>query len=205
MKNDYGFSLSYSPWLSHIVGDMSLTYLSGYYKINKEQTVAFSMNYFDLGNVQFTDENGSITQDFVPREYVFAGSYGRILAENMSVGVTLKYIYSNLTGNYFAGTLDDAQPGVSLAADLGWYWNNDIGQNSNLALGTSITNIGNKVTYTDDNQKEFIPTNLRLGSAYKFELDPHNTITLALDFNKLMVPTPPVYAVDENGAIIYEE
>lgn len=199
IKKDYGFSLSYSPWLSHIVGDMSLTYLSGYYKINKQQAVAFSMNYFDLGNIQFTDENGSITQDFVPREYAFAASYARVLSENMSIGVTLKYIYSNLTGNYFAGTLDDSQPGVALAGDLGWYWNKDIGQNSNLATGVSITNIGNKVTYTDDNQKEFIPINLRFGSAYEFGLDPHNTITLALDFNKLMVPTPPVYGVEEDG------
>jgi hypothetical protein len=205
IKNDYGFSLSYTPWLSKIVNDMSLTYLSGYYKINKEQTVGLSMNYFDLGDITFTDDNGNEIQDFNPREFAISGSYARLLAENMSIGVSLRYIHSNLTGNVFQGSgTQDTQPGVSIAADIGWYWNKDIGQNSNLALGTTITNIGNKITYSDDNQKEFIPTNLRLGSAYEFGLDPHNTITLALDFNKLMVPTPPIYAVDENGAIIYE-
>jgi len=205
IKNDYGFSLSYTPWLSKIVNDMSLTYLSGYYKINKEQTVGLSMNYFDLGDITFTDDNGNEIQNFNPREFAIAGSYARLLAENMSIGVSLRYIYSNLTGNVFSGGTNDTQPGVSIAADIGWYWKKDIGQNSDLSLGATITNIGNKITYSNDNQKEFIPTNLRLGSAYKLGLDPHNTLTFALDFNKLMVPTPPVYATDEDGAYIRDQ
>ena len=158
------------------------------------------MTYFDLGQIQFTDWDGNDLQDFRPREFSLAGSYSRLLADNMSIGVTLKYIHSNLTGNVFAST-NDSQAGVSVAADLGWFWFKDItvfGKNSNIALGATITNIGSKITYSNDNQKEFIPTNLRLGTAWRIDVDPYNSFTLAMDFNKLMVPTPPVYEYDEN-------
>lgn len=204
IQNDMGFSLSYTPWLGKIINDMSLTYLSGYYKINREQSVAFSMNYFDMGDIQFTDELGNDLQNFNPREFAFAGSYSRLLSENMSIGVTLKYVLSNLTGNVFSAS-NDAQPGQSLAADIGWYWKKGIGQRSNLATGATITNIGNKITYTNDEQRDFIPTTLRLGTAYNLGLDPYNSITFAFDFNKLMVPTPPVYLTDENGNAVFDQ
>ncbi len=204
IKNDMGFSLSYTPWLAKIINDMSLTYLSGYYKINKEQSVAFSMNYFNLGDIQFTDDFGQDLQQFNPREFAFAGSYSRLLSDDMSVGITLKYVRSNLTGNVLSST-QDAQPGQSLAADIGWYWNKDMGQLSNLALGATITDIGNKITYSNDEQKDFIPTTLRFGGAYNMGLDPNNSITLALDFSKLMVPTPPIYLKDENGNYIKDQ
>ena len=204
IENDIGFSLSYTPWLGKIIDDMSLSYLTGYYKINKEQAVGLSLSYFDLGDIQFTDEYGEALQNFNPREFSFSGSYSRLLSENMSLGVTLKYIRSNLTGNVFSST-NDGQAGVSIAADIGWYWNKDIGQKSNLALGATITDIGNKITYSNDEQKEFIPTALRIGSAYTLNLDPYNSLTFALDFSKLMVPTPPVYVVDDNGRIVYDQ
>ncbi len=204
IENDIGFSLSYTPWLGKMIDDMSLSYLSGYYKINKEQAVAISLSYFDLGDIQFTDEFGEYLQNFNPREFSFSGSYSRLLSENMSLGITLKYIRSNLTGNVFSSTTD-SQAGQSLAADIGWYWAKDIGKNSNLALGATITDIGNKITYSNDDQKEFIPTALRIGSAYTLNLDPYNSLTFALDFSKLMVPTPPVYLVDENGKLVLDQ
>jgi len=204
IQNDIGFSLSYTPWLAKIINDMSLSYLSGYYKINREQSVGLSLSYFDLGDIQFTDERGEYLQNFNPREFSIAGSYSRLLSDDMSLGVTLKFIKSNLTGNVFSST-NDAQPGVSIAADIGWYWNKDLSQKSNLALGASISDIGNKITYSNDEQKEFIPTNLRFGGAYTYGLDPYNSLTIALDFSKLMVPTPPVYVVDDNGRVIYDQ
>ncbi len=205
IKNDVGFSLSYTPWLSKIINDMSLSYLSGYYKINREQTVGLTLNYFNLGDIQFTDWQGVEQQNFRPREFSLAGSYSRMLTENMSVGVTLKYIYSNLSGNFTSGTgSEDSQPGVSIAGDLGWYWNKDISlfrKNGNLALGATITNIGSKITYTSEEEKEFIPTNLRFGTAIKTEFDPYNSLTFLLDFNKLLVPSPPIYELNEDGTI----
>lgn len=204
IKNDYGFSLSYAPWLGKIVDDMSLSYLTGYYKINKEQAVAMSLCYFNLGDIQFTDATGEPIQNFNPREFSISGSYSRILSESMSLGLTLKYIKSNLTGNVFAGA-NDAAPGQTLAADLGWYWKKDLGQRSNLALGVAISDIGGKITYSNTEQENFIPTTLRVGTAYTYDLDAFNSITFALDFSKLMVPSPPIYVTDENGRIVYDQ
>jgi len=205
IKNDYGFSLSYTPWLGKIINDMSISYASGYYKLNRERTLGMSMTYFDLGNIVFTDNNGNTTGDFNPREFAIDGTYAQMLTDNMGLGVSLRFIYSNLTGNAW-NTTNDAQAGTSVAADIGWYYNKDLvfsGNNSNVALGAAITNIGNKMTYSDANNLEFIPTNLRMGAAFTSNLDPYNKLTLTVDLNKLMVPTPPIYKFDANGQIIY--
>ena len=189
-KSDIGASLSYTPWLGKIVNDMWLFYASGYYKIDRLQAVAVSMRYFNLGNITFRDDLGGIIDDHRPSEYSIDATYSRLLTEHFSIGASIRYINSNLTGSLIG---QDARPGRSVAVDLGVYYDKDLalfGRNSNLALGLDISNIGRKITYTDENNRDFIPTNLRLGTALKTELDPFNSITIAVDVNKLMVPTP---------------
>ncbi|MGK7391316.1 MAG: type IX secretion system outer membrane channel protein PorV [Candidatus Cyclobacteriaceae bacterium M2_1C_046] len=206
VEKDYGFALSYSPWLSKIIPDMSLSYLTGFYKISREQTVGVSLRYFDLGEIIFreTPDANSATP-FNPRELAAAATYSRMLTEQLSLGVTAKYIHSNLTGSFISGTTE-SQPGNSVAADIGVFYNSDLmlsGRNSHVAFGAAISNIGSKLTYASDDDKDFIPTNLRIGTAFTTFLDPYNKITFALDFNKLMVPTPPIY--DQQGNIIAGE
>lgn len=204
MENDYGFSLSYTPWLGNIINDMSISYASGYYKINRERAVAMSLRYFDLGEITFTDILGSNIGQFNPRELAIDATYAQMLSETMSLGVSIRYINSNLTGNAWNST-NNAQAGNSIAADIAWYYKKDIllsGNNSNIAVGVAITNIGAKMTYSDDNNKEFIPTNFRTGVNFTTSLDPHNHLSFIFDFNKLMVPTPPVYEIDEDGSIV---
>jgi hypothetical protein len=187
-----GGSLSYTPWLGKIINDMKIIYLSGFYKINREQTVAASMKYFDLGDVQFNqgpDPNDQLGR-YNPREFAFDVTYSRLLTEHMSIGGTLRYIHSNLTG-YLQTNAFDARPGNSVAVDFGFYYKKPIvWKNSDLAFGATITNLGGKISYSDSNNKDFLPTNLRIGSYYKMELDAMNTLAFALDFNKLMVPSP---------------
>lgn len=196
VENDFGASFSYTPWLGKIINDMSIVYLSGYYKFTKEQAVAFSMKYFDLGEIFFTDDVGNPQGDFNPREVAFDATYSRMLSQKLSIGVTARYIHSNLTGNFTssnASTGADARPGSSVAADLAVFYSKDLllsGSNSNLSLAAVITNIGSKLTYSDENNRDFIPTNLRIGSAFTTDLDPYNKLTFALDFNKLLVPSP---------------
>ena len=197
-----GFALSYSPWLAKIINDMSLSYLSGYYKLSQEQAVAVSMRYFDLGEIFFTDDNNIQQGRFNPREIAIDATYSRKLTNELSLGVTARYIHSNLTGNFTSSTIE-AKPGNTAAVDLSVYYTKEF-QQSNLSFGGNISNIGAKLSYSNEDNKDFIPINLRLGTAYTMYLDPYNTITFALDFNKLMVPTPPVYARDENGSIIVD-
>jgi hypothetical protein len=188
----YGVSASYTPWLGKIINDMSIFYLSGFYKLNNKQVIAASMKYFNLGEVQFNQgpDPADLLGRYNPREFAFDVTYSTKLTEQMSIGGSLRYIHSNLTG-YLSTNSFDARPGNSVAVDFGMYYNKPIvWRNSNLAFGATITNLGGKISYSDANNKDFLPTNIRIGSAFKMELNQMSTLAFALDFNKLMVPSP---------------
>lgn len=184
----YGGSFSYTPWLGKIVNDMWISSLTGFYKISREQAVAASLKYFDLGEISFRNESNQPLGDFNPKEAAFDVTYSRMLSENLGVGISGRYIFSNLTGA-FSGA--DAKAGNSVAADIGVFYTKELqsAKNSNLSLGAQISNIGAKISYTDNNNKDFLPTNLKIGGAFLTHLDPTNTITFIADFNKLLVPS----------------
>ncbi|MDF9797705.1 hypothetical protein OKW21_002968 [Catalinimonas alkaloidigena] len=194
MENELGIAGSYTPWLAKVVSDMSISYLSGYKKINEEQALALSMRYFDLGDIQLTDNQGNLLQLVSPREFSLAGTFAMKLSENLSAGLTGRFIHSNL----FAGTTSgsgagNGKPGISAAADISMFYNKEAvvgGKKNNIAFGAVISNIGPKITYLNEDNADFLPTNLRLGTAFTTHLDPYNKLTFAFDVNKLMVPTP---------------
>jgi hypothetical protein len=193
IDKSYGGSLSYTPWLGKIVNDMDIVYLSGFYKITREQVVSASIKYFNMGEIFFKDINGNSLGDYNPRDFAFDATYSRMLTENFSVGLTGRYIYSNLTGFYNdPNTQIDSKPGRSAAVDVGVFYTKPMqrAKLSQLSLAAVISNIGGKISYSDDNNRSFLPTNLRVGSALTTELDPFNKITFLLDFNKLLIPTP---------------
>jgi hypothetical protein len=194
----YGGQLSYTPWLGKIVNDMSISHLSGFYKISKEQAAGISIKYFDLGDIFFTEDgvNGS---HFRPKELAIDATYSRKLAEDFSVGLTGRYIHSNLTGSFSQSGSSDAKPGNSVAADVGVFYTKPLKgpRNSTLNIGAQISNIGAKLSYTDNANKNFLPTTLRLGTSYTTSLDPFNTLSFIVDFSKLMVPT-----IDENQTLL---
>ena len=193
LNNDYGFAFSYTPWLSKFVDDMSISYLSGYKKIDDLQAFGLSLTYFDLGDIQLTDGVGNNLQVINPREFAISGTYSRKLSADLSIGVTGKFIHSNLSGNITTSPVSDPKPGTSIAADIGVYYKTEMNvfdKQSQLSFGGIISNIGAKISYNSADEEDFIPTNLRLGTALASFLDPYNKITFALDFNKLMVPTP---------------
>ena len=189
----YAFSPSFSPWLRQVTDDMSLSYLSGYGKVGDRGAIAASLMYFSLGQIDYRDGNNFPNGSFNPKEYAFSVSYGQKLGENFGLGISARYVRSNLVGAY-AG--NDAQAGNSFAADLGVYYTKDatIGTGIyNLAFGAAITNIGNKMIYgnsNNPNSPNFLPTQLRLGTALTREIDSYNKITLAFDVTKLLVPSP---------------
>jgi hypothetical protein len=202
IQSKYGASASYTPWLGKIVNDMSISYLTGFYKINRESAFNLALKYFDMGEITFTNNVAAVTGQYSPRDFSLDGSYSRMLSENLGIGLTARYIYSNLTGT---NSNVDGQAGKSVAVDFGLYYTKELKWKnpSTLSLGGSISNIGAKLSYTDNNNEDFLPMNLRLGSALMTALDPYNSITFVLDFNKLLVPSPPIR--DETGAIIAGE
>jgi hypothetical protein len=193
-----GVGISYSPWLRNLVPDINIAYLTGYYRIDKKQVASASLLYSSLGDVPFTDDFGNLERTFKPNELAFDVGYSRIFAEHFSGGIAFRFIYSNLTGGSYSGG-DATKPGTSWAADIAGYYHNNISlfsKDGNIGFGLNFSNIGSKMSYSDGQTSDFIPMNMRLGSAGTINLDNFNKLTLAIDFNKLLVPTPPIYNND---------
>ncbi|MEA5112098.1 MAG: type IX secretion system outer membrane channel protein PorV [Lentimicrobium sp.] len=209
IENEMGFSLSYSPWLRALVSDINLAYLTGYKKLGNNQVVSGSLLYFSLGDITFTDIQGATIGNYRPNEFAISGSYSRMLTKNLSGAVTARIIHSNLTQGQSVGGAS-TKPGNSIAADIAIYSRHDIEfQNMEgfFAWGLNISNIGSKISYSDDNtQRDFIPTNLRFGPSLTLDIDEYNRLSFMVDINKLLIPTPPVYATDSStGQPIYDD
>ncbi len=209
LEDDNGFSVSYTPWLQALVPEISLSYLSGFKRLNNRSTVAASLRYFSLGEIQFTDNEGQAISKFSPNEFALDGAYAMKLSENFSSGLAMRYIYSNLTGGINVQGGAPTKPGTSFGVDLSSYYQSDEfkveDKTAYWAAGVNITNIGNKISYTDGGEEHFLPTNGRLGASFNMELDDYNSVSFAFDVNKLLVPTPPVYALDEDNQEIRDE
>lgn len=194
-----GVSLSYTPWLRNLVGDMSLSYLSGFYRIDKNSTIAGTINYFDLGYIQFTNNQGAVTGDYYSKEFSAGASYARKLSSNISVGVGLRYILSDLTGTLVVNG-NTSKPGTSASGDISIYRSpKNNGRPITWAWGANISNLGGKINYGGTGGKYFIPTNFRVGTSMNLKKSAFNRFTFSLDMNKFMVPTPPER--DDKGVI----
>lgn len=205
LKDDYGVSLSYTPWLRNLVDDMYLTYLTGYKKVAKGQVIGLSVNYFDLGVIDFRNSQGQTTGTFNSREFMVGATYGRQLGENFSIGLTLKYINSNLAGSSIINNIS-IRPASTAAGDISAYYkkefnNDEIGSNLSWTWGMMISNLGGKVSY-GSNDRYFIPTNFKLGTGISYTADGRNRFNFVIDANKLMVPTPPVYAFQNGQPVV---
>ncbi len=199
-----GVGISYAPWLRNLVPDINIAYLTGYYRLDQKQVISGSLVYSSLGDVDFTDAYGNLETTFRPNEWSFDAAYSRLFTENISGGVAFRFIYSNLTGGFYSGGAA-TKPGLSFAADISSYYHKDISlfsKNAVLAFGINLSNIGSKMSYSDSQISDFIPINMRLGSAVTFDLDPFNKITVTVDINKLLVPTPPVYSITNPDSIV---
>lgn len=203
IDKDMGYSVSYSPWLRNLVNDINLACLTGYKRLDENQTLAASLVYFSLGDITFTDVIGNPVGQYNPNEFSLDFTYSRKLGPNWSGAVSARWIHSNLTQGQFVGGAA-TKAGNSIATDVAFYYTKEIHikdvQESTLSFGANISNIGTKISYSDDNTaKDFIPTNLRIGSALTIALDDYNELSFFADINKLLVPTPPVFELDTLG------
>jgi len=200
-----GLALSYAPWLRTLVPDINIAYLSFYKSIDTKQVIAASLVYSSLGEIQFTDPYGNPIKNFNANEFSIDAAYSRLLSQHFSGGVAFRFIYSNLTGGEPVGGTE-TKPGISYAADLSGYYTNDTKlakKDFDYAFGFNLSNLGAKMSYTDTNEDpNFIPMNMRIGTSGTMKLDNYNKISLAFDLNKLLVPTPPIYDPDDNTIII---
>ena len=203
-KEDLAISATYTPWLRALgLNDVYLAHLSGYMHLDKMQTVGSSLRFFSLGQVQYTDDQGNNLQQVRPREFEFSLAYARKLSERFSSSLAIKYIHSNLGSGVAAGP-DLMLPANAFAADVSFTYRQPLkfnnGNRGQLNFGVAATNLGSKISYLRSADRDYIPANLGIGTAFTYELDAYNSFTFALDINKLMVPTP-VPRIMEDGSV----
>ena len=191
-----GVALNYTPWLRQLVSDIDLAYVAGYYRVGDYGALSGSLRYFSLGEV-YTNDGSDLTVN--PNEMSLDVAYSRMLSEKFSLGVGLRWIYSDLRYDYS----EDSKPASAFAADIAMYYNNYVmlgSRECQLGLGAVVSNIGSKISYYGDEESQFIPANLRLGASLMIPVDEYNRFTIAADANKLLVPTVPRQEVDESNS-----
>lgn len=200
-KSQYGVGLTYTPWLKDLgLNDVYLLSFAGYYKLDELQALSASIRYFSLGNIQFTDGAGNDFGSGRPREFGIDLGYSRKLSDKIGLGIALRYIHSNLVGD-FANQGSTYQAGNTVAGDLSFYYDGVSETAGGWSFGAALTNLGAKIGYTKDaTQKDYIPANLSLGTAYTKVFDENNKIQFGADLHKLLVPTPPQYLSGDDEA-----
>ena len=199
-KDDIGIAVSIVPWLRELVPDINLQYIGGYFKLNDNESIGYELRYFSLGDITFTDGSGAVIGQYKPNEMAVGTAYSRKLSRDFAIAISARYIYSNLTGGQTAGGTETIA-GQSLAADVSTYYTKPItiaDKKSDISFGMNISNIGKKISYTETITRDFIPINLRIGTDISTEIDEYNKMSFAIDFNKLLVPSPPIYDTDGN-------
>lgn len=184
--------LTYTPWLSDLdLKDVYIATLGAYHKLDDMQAVNLGFRYFSLGDIQFTDVNGTLLSQGRPREWAVDLGYSRKLSDQLGLGLSLRYVSSDLANGNFNGVV--YKKGSSVAGDLHLYSNGNSEDGvSGLKWGVTLSNLGSKISYTEDqNKRDYVPANLGVGAAYTKLFDADNKITFALDLNKRLVPTPP--------------
>jgi hypothetical protein len=199
LPTQFSFAIVYTPWLRELTNDVFLGGFSFANRIDERSAWAASLKYFNLGQIDLTDINGTPEGTEKLNEFSFDGSYSLKLSDTYAMGVTLRYIRSDLGIESANSTIN---PVSTFAVDISGFFQSEENNYGNFngiwRGGFNISNIGPKVSYSNDGQDNFIPTNLKVGGGFDFILDDFNKVSVNLEFNKLLVPTPSV-PLGENG------
>jgi len=206
-----GFGLSYTPYLSKLVNDISLGNLTYFNRINERSAFAVSLRYFSLGEIEIIQDEFSQALIEKPNEMTMDISYSLRLADQFSMGVALRYLRSDLR---IQAVDETAKAASSYAVDISAYFQGEEQSYGDVdgrwRAGMIIQNLGPKIKYDESGSETFLPTNLRLGAGFDFLLDQYNKVSVTAEFAKLLVPTPPILGyeynfTDNNENGVYDE
>lgn len=203
-KQKQGFSMSYTPYLTSIANDISLGQLTYFNRFNDRMAFSGSLRYFGFGDIQLTDDSAALLTTVSPNEFALDGSYSLKLSPEFAMGVSGRYIRSNLK---IANATTDARPATTFAVDVsGIYQSEEVAFdnfNGKWRAGFNFQNLGPKLSYDNDLLNEnFIPANMRLGGSFDFILDDYNKVSLIGETTKLLVPTPQTVTDLNNDGVI---
>ncbi len=185
-------SITHSNWLPKFHTDLFYDYLVGKYYVDGIGTFAGGVTFLNLGKQTKTDEQGNTTGEFRSYELAAGVSYGFKVSKNFALGTGIRYIYSDLVPTNTIVGEQRAKNGTSIGVDLAGLYRTNVfqvlGRRARFSAGANLSNIGPAIQYTDNPQKDPLPTELRVGWSYTMELDQdgYNTITIANDVSKIM-------------------
>jgi hypothetical protein len=204
-----GFSISYTPYLTDLVNDISLGQINYYNRINEKSAFSGSFRFFGLGEIELrqTGDPNEIPRTVSPSEFAFDGSYALKLSEKFSMAVGARFISSNLE---VASEVGDASAANSFAVDVAGFFQTEEVAYSNFngrwRAGFNLQNLGPKMSYDNtQSSTNFLPSNMKLGGGFDFILDDYNKVALNLEVNKLLVPTPQDPDLNGDGDITSAE
>ncbi len=205
-KQKQGFSMSYTPYLTSIANDISLGQITYFNRFNDRMAFSGSLRYFGFGDIELreTGDPNEVPVITSPNEFALDGSYSLKLSPEFAMGVSGRYIRSNLK---IANATTDARPATTFAVDVsGIYQSEEVAYdnfNGKWRAGFNFQNLGPKLSYDNDLLNEnFIPANLRLGGSFDFILDDYNKVSLIGETTKLLVPTPQTVTDLNNDGVI---
>lgn len=198
IKASWGVGASYTPWFKDLgLKDVYMAALAAYYKLDDQQVISGGLRYFNLGSIQFTDASGNDLNKGNPRELGLDIGYSRKLADQLSLGVALRYIYSNLSAGSATPYGGAYKAGNAVAGDVGLYYTTAHKTGEGWNAGLVLSNLGSKIGYTSDAaKKNYIPANIGIGAGYTWITNEVHKISLHGEVNKLLVPAPPGNSAD---------
>lgn len=203
VESKASLSFAQTPWLQVMTEGLYLYHLTGNFKVSQNQSMGVAVRYFDLGDLDFVNAAGQISQQVSPREFAVTFSYARKLSSHFSAAVSGRFIHSNVTADVLSATQLQNQAGSTGSGDISLFYKNEGNFGAipvDWAIGTHISNIGPKISYNDKAIRGVIPTNFRLGTSIGLHLDALQLLTIGADFNKLLVPSPPL--VTPEGIVV---
>ena len=207
LENRSAVGVSYTPYLSKLVSDVFLANLNYYKVINGRSSWSTSFKYFSLGDIDILENPQDVPYLENPNEFTLDASYTLKLNQNFSMGVTGRFLMSDVK---LQNISSDSSSASSFAVDISGFYQSDEKAydkfNGIWRFGFNISNLGPRMSYDELGKKYFIPTNFKIGSAFDFIFDSANKLSLNLELNKLLVPTPSVPILNSNNQIIgYEQ
>ncbi len=203
IENKSGVGVSYTPYLSKLVSDVFLANLNYYNVINDRSSWSTSFKYFSLGDIDILQNPQDVPYLENPNEFTLDASYILKLNDNFSMGVTGRFLMSDVK---LQSVDSDSSSASSFAVDISGFFQSDERAYENFngiwRAGFNISNMGPRMKYEELGKNNFIPTNLKIGSAFDFIFDSSNKLSLNLELNKLLVPSPSIPVYNSNDQII---
>lgn len=193
IDNEWGISFGYTPWLSEVSRDISLSTLSGYYRFDNSGQVTHalssSIRYFHIGKAVAFQRQVLVPLTIVPFELAFDLGYSVALNKHWALGTSLRYLRSDY--NFKVGEVKGMVDNFHVDLSATYQTTFDLNDQSEVQLRSAVAlnNVGGKMSYDGGKSYLFSPAIMRLGVGADLLVNPMHQIGLHVEAKKVLAPT----------------